>query len=435
MSHIVSLSAENILRLVAVHITPDKDGNLVVISGNNGNGKSSVLASIAMALGGGPEVPDLPVRQGQEKGVIVLETEDLKITRRFTAKGGTTLAVENKDGLVYKSPQEILNKLTGRLTFDPLEFVNLKPAPQLEMLKRIVGLDFTALDAERKRLYDERTLVNREADKAQAKADFMPHHPDAPAEEASVTAIVAERDAAKEHNAKQAELTRAEREAEDALAQTINLRSAYLTDIERLEAMLKLARERAAECDEKIPALKTRLSAAQEQSQKFTAIDLKPITERLATAESTNQKVRQNKARQETEKFAEMIRLQADGLTKQIEAVDKQKETELAAAKFPVPGMSFNETGVLFNGLPFVQASTAEKLRASVAMAAALNPKLRVMLVRSGNDLDRNGLRLLAELAKEHDLQVWLERVEPGDVPAVVIEDGAVKEPLAVANA
>ena len=68
MSHIVSLSAENILRLVAVHITPDKDGNLVVISGNNGNGKSSVLASIAMALGGGPEagrrLPELPLTPG-----------------------------------------------------------------------------------------------------------------------------------------------------------------------------------------------------------------------------------------------------------------------------------------------------------------------------------------------------------------------------------
>ena len=50
MSRIVSLQSTNYKRLKAVRIEPDKDGNLVVIGGNNGQGKSSILDSITNLL-------------------------------------------------------------------------------------------------------------------------------------------------------------------------------------------------------------------------------------------------------------------------------------------------------------------------------------------------------------------------------------------------
>ena len=52
---IVTLEAENIKRLKAVEITPE--GNLVVVGGKNAQGKSSVMDSIAYALGGKKLVP------------------------------------------------------------------------------------------------------------------------------------------------------------------------------------------------------------------------------------------------------------------------------------------------------------------------------------------------------------------------------------------
>lgn len=44
MNKIVQLNVENVKRIEAVEITPD--GELVVIGGKHGNGKSSVLDSI-----------------------------------------------------------------------------------------------------------------------------------------------------------------------------------------------------------------------------------------------------------------------------------------------------------------------------------------------------------------------------------------------------
>ena len=82
---------------------------------------------------------------------------------------------------------------------------------------------------------------------------------------------------------------------------------------------------------------------------------------------------------------------------------------------------------MLLNGHPLNQASGAEQLRAGVAIAMALNPKLRVIRVRDGNSLDSGGMRLLAEMAEEHGYQVWIERVDESGTVGFVIEDGEVK--------
>src|SRR5690606_9517554 len=110
----------------------------------------------------------------------------------------------------------------------------------------------------------------------------------------------------------------------------------------------------------------------------------------------------------------------AESLTSKIQAIDQQKADMLAKAPFPVCGLGFDENGVTLNGLPFDQASSAERLRVSVAMGIALNPKLRVMLIRDGSLLDSDSLALVAQMAEEHDTQVWVERVSEGEDVSVI---------------
>ena len=108
--------------------------------------------------------------------------------------------------------------------------------------------------------------------------------------------------------------------------------------------------------------------------------------------------------------------------------MDAEKLKQIKDAKYPLQGLSVSDSGdVLLEGLPFEQAASAEQLRASVAIGLALNPKLRVLLIRDGSLLDEDSLALLCKMAEDADAQVWLERVgTDGDV-SVVIEDGMVK--------
>ena len=57
------LEIENVKRIKAVKIEPSRDG-LTIVGGNNNQGKTSVLDSIAWALGGEKYRPSQAVREG-----------------------------------------------------------------------------------------------------------------------------------------------------------------------------------------------------------------------------------------------------------------------------------------------------------------------------------------------------------------------------------
>jgi hypothetical protein len=122
---------------------------------------------------------------------------------------------------------------------------------------------------------------------------------------------------------------------------------------------------------------------------------------------------------------------EAKRLDAEVTAVDRQKAEALLAAKFPVEGLGFGDTGVTLNGLPLEQASGAEQLRVSLAMGIALNPKLRVMLIRDGSLLDETSLALVGQMAERADMQVWIEMVADRGAAGVVIEDGMVEGAVA----
>ena len=92
----------------------------------------------------------------------------------------------------------------------------------------------------------------------------------------------------------------------------------------------------------------------------------------------------------------------------------------------PISGLGFDDDGVTYQGVPLKQASAAEQLRVSVAMAMALNPKVRVIRITDGSLLDSDNLALIEQMAADQDFQVWIERVDETGTVGVVIEDGQV---------
>src|SRR3546814_18329534 len=108
---IMQLHAENYKRLGVVEITPQ--GNLITIGGKNGNGKSSVLGAIYVALKGRAVATPVPVRQGEEKCVINLDMSDIVVTRTFIPperlEFPDTQKEDSADGLRYSTPPQVLD--------------------------------------------------------------------------------------------------------------------------------------------------------------------------------------------------------------------------------------------------------------------------------------------------------------------------------------
>lgn len=426
---IVRLETENVKRIRAVDITPG-DSNMVVIGGRNAQGKSSLLDSIEMALGGAGSVPQRPVRSGEDGAHVTVDLGDIVVTREFSANGESRLKVESKDGAVYKSPQTMLDALVGKLSFDPLAFTRLDEKQQHGVLCKLVKLDLGALDTQRAELYAERTQVNRQAKAAAQRAADMPVHEMSETAEISVAELSSQLQAAR----------KLEREAAEKQAQSERAGVAAVDLVERIEATeaeirdlnnaIELAQKKVADLRDRVgietSASNSLLAAA--ERLKAEVPDVAAIHARIQSAEAINSRLRANTAKTEARREALRIETAVKELGKRIAGIDEQKATAIAAASFPVAGLSVNGDGVLFNNVPLDQASSAERLRVSVAIGLAMNPKLRVLLVRDGSLLDDDGLRMLGTVAAENDAQLWVEKVSgDGAGCSVVIEDGSVK--------
>jgi len=429
--HITKLSIRDTLRISAVDIEPS--GRFITIAGKNRAGKSCTINSIALGLGGRKAMEKnakvtKPIRDGAERAEVVIETEDLRVRRVFTASG-ERVTVESKlqEGAVFTKPQTTLDKLFNAVTFEPLKFANAEGPKQTEMVQQLMGLDFADLDAQHKRVYDERSEVNRKGRDLKGVVAKMPHHEDAPAEEVSAAELVAElkarEKAAYANRQKREELER----AEHAVRGNAMAFDEVTERIEELEAHLETARASLAETIASGERATTKLEELTTTVGMLTDPDLDEVKTQIAESESVNRKVRANQRRASEAGKVAKLRDESDALTLALNQVRAEREKRIAAAEFPVPGLDFGEDGVVLNGIPFSQSSHAEQIRVSVAVGIAANPELRVFLIRDGSTLDEDSLALLAELAEEHDCQIWLEDARSQDPAAIVIEDGHIQ--------
>jgi DNA repair exonuclease SbcCD ATPase subunit len=426
MSNILRLESKNVKRIKAVEIEPG-GASTVVIGGKNGQGKTSVLDSIEFALGGRKTFPHRPIRDGADGASVVLELDDLIVTRKF--KGGigedwrSTVTVESKEGAVFRSPQTMLDKLIGKLSFDPLAFVRMSPKEQSESLRELVGVDTSELDDKRADLYTGRSEVNREIKHMAAEYQSMTEYPDAPETEINISELLDKLDAINEKRYEADKLAELERK----IRQKADDASRKIDDIDKkIEELVTKRRETLGwqesaykEADELLERFETDFGEDMG--------DPLAVREEIDSAEEINVKVRNNLGKTEKKLLLDDRRSDSKKLTEMIEDIDEEKRLMLADIEFPVEGLSFSERGVTFGGVPFDQASSAEQLRVSVAMGLALNPKLKVVLIRDGSLLDEDSLAMVSDIAAEAGAQVWIEMVSTGDEVTVIIEDGMVK--------
>lgn len=422
MARIVKLKTENVMRVSLVEVTPE--GNLVIVGGKNGAGKSSVLTSIAAALGGADFIPDVPIRAGQERAEINIELDNLLVRRTFTPKG-SYLTVTTKDGMRAQNPQEVLDKLVGKLSYDPMAF--LLDKNQGETLRKIAGLDFTEWAKARIDRYAERTMVNRELTKANAALNTMTLYGDVPAEPVELASILKEQREAADKNAANANQRREAQEIVRDRDNAIERINKCQKEIESLERQLASVREIKATLETALADLRVRDQKASEVLAGLKDEDLSKFTEMLHRAQNLNARINANAARAKAVVLRDGLQIKVETLTREIETLDAAKEKRLREAAYPVEGLTLSADGaVLFKGIPLNQCSTRDQLLVSTAIGAALNPKLRIMLIRRGNDLDSDGLKALNDWAEKNDFQIWLERVSENEKPTVLIEDGHV---------
>jgi len=408
---ITLLDVENFKRIKKITVSPG-ERNLLLVGGKNKQGKSSLLGAISAALGGLKEAPDKPVRLGEKSATIRLELDDGRIIvqRRFLDNGNTRLEVTTDDGKL-KSPQAVLDKIVGTRFLDPLRFVRLNAKQQREVLLSLIDLDLD-LDAhaqERKDVYDKRTVANREVKRLKAQLDGINPVSDIP-DAVAVDDVMA----SLEHAQKTLSSLRRDREAYD---RALRARDKLAQQLKDAEAALQAAGDA--------------LQSHGDADEDILADQVAKAKQTIASASETNEtraKLIAQKERFESarDQLANAVK-QASALDQELKELDQEKEDALASAALPIDNLSITDDGLTYNGLPLSQASGAEQLQVSLAIAAALSPQLNDIWIEDGALLDHDHLELVASFAAQHDLRVWLERVGDNDDDMIIIEEGSIR--------
>lgn len=452
MSTIKALHVSNFQRLREVDIAPG-GRQLVVLGGKNAQGKTSVLDAITATLAGTRVMASRPVRDGADKAKTVVELDDgTTITRTITVKEdgslGGTLRIKLPDG---KSPsggaQGWLNARLGSMTVDPLAFTLMRAQDQATTLREVAGIDTSEVDEQITELRAERTIKGREAKRARGAADKAETFPDAPEvapepEVVEASEVLARVEAAEATVRAYNDADRDRAAAESAVhAARAQLEQAN-AEIQRLRDALARAVSNAAAIESKLESAHTTLNSriAVKLEAMKSMVDPAPARAELAELEERNREAREaaqavarqveaNQRAAELEATATALENEYSAMSERIAAAEQARREVVAAADLPVPGLGLDEDGtVTLGGLPFSQASRAEQMRASMAIALAGAPAdgIRVALVRDASLLDEDSMQLVADLAQEMGAQVWLERVGSADDGAIVIEDGGV---------
>lgn len=423
MTRLVSFEIERVKKVSAFRVEVGPDENVLWILGENEAGKSSVLEAIASALGGRRvEPPDL-IQDGQIEARVILDLDDLLVVRKWKREANgsisSVLEVSTKDGQAMRSPQAVLDKLLGRLSFDPLHFMALKPAEQAEALRKVVGLDFAELDAKRLKLYTDRTASKKELEGFEARyAAAVRNDPKGEGlSSVDVSALLEQRQTIEAAATARAAL-------EHRATAAANTAAAAEQLVREAEAAWMKARTRATEAK----------TAAEKAAAELAAAPAAPGAEARAAvdgqirdASAINDRVLRHKALRELADQVEQARQRVEGQDRGIAAIDADKAAQLEACVFPVPGLAFGPVGVLHDGHPLENAADSVKLRLSVAIGIALNPALRLLLVKGGEKLTRKNRELLHELARQYEALVIIERAAEDDgreFNGIVIEDG-----------
>ena len=413
---IISLKTSNIKNIKAIEINPD--GTVVQLTGPNGAGKSAVLDSILSAITG-KRLEDA-VRHGEEKAEVVIDLGEMSVRKRWTAKG-EYLEVFSKDGDKKQSPQTFLDKVVGRLSFDPLAFKGMKPSEQLNQLKAIVSLDFSDIELEQKKVYDERTGVNSKIKDAIAQLkNIEAPDPKTPDDEIRFGDALADlnqlRDKKKACDSAYQEQLKIEGEIEDVKS-SIDIK---FSQICKLQDEIKALKESGSDLETQLAGLV--------HPPNVTDNQIREAELALQDIERKNVLIRAAKRYRQLTKNAEKLKQESDGLDERITRLEQDKSTRIGAAKMPIDGLSISDADVIFNGIPFSRLSTGQQIRISTAIAMKLNPSLKVILIRDGSLLDAEGKTEVFSLAKENDFQVWVESVdETGDI-GFFIENGEISK-------
>jgi len=409
------LEIENVKRIKAVKLEPTENG-LTIIGGDNKQGKTSVLDSIAWALGGDNFRPSVAKREGSiiPPNLKVVLSNGLVVERKGK---NSTLKVTDLSG--QKAGQTLLNEFVETLALNLPKFMNASNREKCNTLLQILGIgdQLAELELKEKDTYNQRRAIGQIADQKEKFAKEQVYYPEAPKELVSPSDLIKEQQAILARNGENQRIRdhadQVERKVSE-LEQRLSVLHGQAAEIERkLKETIDLYNKA---CEEKEVAFAD-ASVLQDESTAELEASIRNI-------EEINRKVRANMDKDKAEDDAREYREQYQDLTAELDSIRKAKTDLLTGADLPLPELSVLDGELTYQGQKWDNMSGSDQLRVATAIVRKLNPKCGFVLLDKLEQMDLTTLKEFGSWLEAEGLQAIATRVSRGDECSIIIEDG-----------
>jgi len=405
------LEIENVKRVKAVMIEPTANG-LTILGGNNNQGKTSVLDSIAWALGGNKFKPSKPTREGSmnppslrvelSNGLIVErkgKNSDLKVTDPAGGRAG----------------QQLLDSFVEEFALNLPKFMESTPKEKAATLLRIIGVGdkLYALDNQESQLYNERLTIGRVANQKKKFAAEQPQYPEAPNDLVSIADLITQQQAILARNGENAQKRLNQEKIKNELHQS--------------EARLAQLKEALAAEEAVHEKLMGDYIIANKSIEDLVDESTAEIEQSIANIEEINRKVRANLDKAKAEEDAAEFAAKYEALSVEIQKVRDERSQLLESADLPLPGLSVEDGELVFEGQKWDNMSGSQQLRISTAIVRKLKPDCGFVLLDKLEQMDLPTLTEFGQWLESVGLQAIATRVSSGEECQIIIEDGYVK--------
>lgn len=395
------LEIENVKRVKAVKIEPTKDG-LTVIGGKNGQGKTSVLDSIAWALGGDKYRP----ADAKNADSVLPPTLKVVLSNGLVVerKGkNSDLKITDPEG--KKSGQTLLDSFISKLALDLPKFMESSGKEKAKTLLQIIGVEeeLNRLDAEEQKLYQERLILGRDVEKKKALAAELKYYPDVPEDLLSPSDLIKQQQEILARNGQREQWKREYNQ--------------ILKDIERVENIIEQNQKLLID-------LKEKEKHAQKSPKELEMESTAELEENIRNIDEINVKIRANLDKERADDIAKQGQAEYDDLTIRIEQIRQDKIDLLNNADLPLEGLSVKDGELTYNGFTWGDMSSAEQLRVATAIVRKLNPECGFVLIDKLEQMDIDTMNEFGKWLESEGLQAIATRVSTGDECSIIITDG-----------
>lgn len=405
------LEIENVKRIKAVKIEPTANG-LTIVGGNNNQGKTSVLDSIAWALGGEKYRPSKAQRDDSTipPTLHIVMSNGLVVERK-----GKNSSLKVTDPTGNKAGQQLLNEFVEQLALDLPKFMESSGKEKAQTLLKIIGVgdQLEVLDRKEKELYNSRLSIGQIADRKKKFADEQPYYPEAPKELISPSELIKQQ---QEILARNGENQRKREQVEKYKSSVFFIRQS----VDSMREQLEQEEQKLKEAEENLRIAQMNASDLQDESTD-------ELEESLANIEEINRKVRANMDKDKAEDDALGYKNQYNALTAEIDKTRREKTDLLQSAELPLPELSVKDGELIYKGQQWDNMSGSDRLKVSTAIVRKLNPKCGFVLLDKLEQMDLNTLQEFGQWLEQEGLQAIATRVSTGDECSIIIEDGYVK--------